>query len=211
MPFHRKISEQKELMVYFIALSFIFTFVVNTIGLITGEQTLIFGVLNQVNFNLVLGYAGYFVLGSYLVRYELSPKWRGIIYGFGVGSVLVTMGVTSLVSTRQNLPIESWYNYLLPTTLLTSVAIFLFFQSHFKSIQLTPKAQQRLVHLSKLSFGMYLVHDFVNIVLRDLFNLTSLSFNPIVSVPVLSVMVFGLSYVLAYVLNKIPFVNRYFL
>jgi surface polysaccharide O-acyltransferase-like enzyme len=211
VPILRKIAEHKELMAYFIALSFVFTFLVNVVVLMTGEQTLISVVLSQVNFNFALGYAGYFVLGSYLFRFELSKRLRWLMYGLGIGSVLVTMVATSLLSTRQNMPIEAWYGYLLPTTLLSSVAIFLFFQSHVKSIQLTPNTQRHIVHVSKLSFGMYLVHDFVNIGLREVFNLTSLSFNPILSVPVLSALVFGISYAVATGLSKIPFVNRYFL
>ena len=62
--------------------------------------------------------------------------------------------------------------------------------------------------MSNLCFGVYLVHDFFIMLLREC-GLTPLSFPPIFSVPVLSLAVCLAAFAVSWALSKIPFVNRY--
>ncbi|MBQ3764228.1 MAG: hypothetical protein II869_04565, partial [Synergistaceae bacterium] len=62
--------------------------------------------------------------------------------------------------------------------------------------------------LSQYSFGAYLVHDAV-ISLIDKLGLNTLTFNPIFSIPVISVMVFVISFVISAVLNHVPVLKKY--
>ncbi len=56
---------------------------------------------------------------------------------------------------------------------------------------------------------MYLIHDFINMFFRYVLNLTSTSFDPILAVPVIALLVFALSYAASWVLNRIPILNKY--
>jgi len=209
VPLLRKIAEHKALMEYFIALSLVFPFGINTVQLVTGSSPIVTTVLDKLSFFMTLGYTGYFVLGSYLVRFELSARQRRLLYGLGILSVLVTIVGTTVMSNQQGEPNGSLFGYLLPNTLFTSVAIFVGFKMTLSQRTFSTRSQQLIEHVSKLSFGMYLVHDFVNIFFREVLNLTSLSFHPIVSVPVITILVFGISYMVSWILNKIPVIHRF--
>ena len=210
VPFLRKIVESKTLMQYYLVLSLVFAFSMNLVLVFLGDQPVVQGVLTKLSFFFTLGYSGYFVLGTYLHRYDLSSTLRRWIYGLGILSILFTIFGTQYLSIQANQPIEKLYSYLLPTTFLTSAAVFLFFKSHFSNLKLSSTTLQRIQRLSKLTFGMYLFHDFVNLFFRNVLNLTSISVHPILAVPLLSIMVFGLSFVASWILNKIPLINKYF-
>ena len=83
-----------------------------------------------------------------------------------------------------------------------SVAVFVFFKRHFTR-------ESRIIWtLSKYSFGAYLVHAAVIGVIAKL-GLDSLTFNPLFSVPVISVIVFTVSFVISAVMNHIPMLKKY--
>ncbi len=63
--------------------------------------------------------------------------------------------------------------------------------------------------LSKYSFGAYLFHLFVINWLELRFGLNTLSFNPVLSVTLITLIVFIISFAVSAVLNKIPFVKKY--
>lgn len=123
--------------------------------------------------------------------------------------MIITIVGTQFLSRQANQPTELLYDYLLLTTLLSSAAVFLFFKTRFTNLTLSPKTIQRIQRCSKLTFGMYLFHDFVNMFFRYALNLTSTSFDPILAVPVITMLVFALSYAASWILNRIPILNKY--
>lgn len=209
VPFLRKISESKTLMQYFLVLSFIFTFSANFILLFEVIQPEANSVISKLGIFFALGYSGYFVLGSYLARFELTVNNRRLVYSSGFLAVILTIVGTSVLSITKNLPVASLYNYLQPNTLLSSVAVFVFFKERLYDVQFSAVTCHRLDRLSKLTFGMYLFHDFINLFFREILNLTSMSFHPILSVPVITILVFSISFVVSWILNKIPYISKY--
>lgn len=210
VPFLRKICESKELMQYFILLSFIFTFVVNLLQLIPGVGNGLNIVIKKLNVFFVLGFSGYFVLGRYLYVYSLSVHKKRLLYAAGIISVIATIVITSILSIYKGKPQSCLYENLLPNTLFASVAIFLFFKEKVSKIRFSEKAILRIAKLSSYSFGMYLVHDFINILFKKL-NFTTLVFNPVFSVLLISVLVFGISFVIIYIMDKSPVLRKYIL
>ncbi len=138
VPLLRKIVENQALMQYFLVLSFLFTFTMNLVLVFLGNQPVVQLLLSKLNFFFTLGYSGYFVLGLYLHQVELSPSVRRWIYGMGILSVIITIVGTQSLSLQANHPTELLYDYLLPTTLLTSAAVFLFFKTIFANLKLSP-------------------------------------------------------------------------
>jgi surface polysaccharide O-acyltransferase-like enzyme len=168
--------------------------------------------LNQLSYSLnkllpeLTGYAGYYLAGYYFSAYELSKKHKITIYILGVVSVLFTILFTSYISFKTDEKIGALYEYLLPTTLFISFAVFIAFRRFFKTTNL--KNNTLITHLSVCTFGIYLTHDFF-IQLLSMSGITALSFSPLVSIPVLSVLIFSLSYFFTSIIRTIPIVKKY--
>ena len=62
--------------------------------------------------------------------------------------------------------------------------------------------------VARLAFGIYLVHEFFIMALRQ-WGITTLSFAPALSVPVLTAAVFLCAFAVAWVISKIPLLGRY--
>ena len=67
--------------------------------------------------------------------------------------------------------------------------------------------RQRFLTTARISFGIYLIHDLF-LMLLDYFGITTLSFFPALSVPVLAVLVFACAWAAAWVLSKLPLLGR---
>ena len=70
------------------------------------------------------------------------------------------------------------------------------------------RAQKVVTVLSKATFGVYLVHPILIDAVKKL-GLETITFNPYLSVPVITVLVFLSSYLVSLLLNLIPFVKKY--
>ncbi len=86
--------------------------------------------------------------------------------------------------------------------MLEAVMVFVFFRAKFSRYSRIIRA------LSQYSFGAYLVHDAV-IMLVGKLGLNPLTFSPAVSIPVISVIVFVISFAVSAVLNHIPVLKKY--
>lgn len=208
IPFFRKIAEEKKLCEYYIVLSFIFCYLVNLVSLIPKIKIYLGMLMEKLNINFVLGYSGYFILGYYMHNYEIKSPYRKLVYSLGVLSVMATIAGSSFLSMRTMFATESLYDYLLPNTFFASAAIFLCFKSHFSNIVFDYKYKSIILKLSSLTFGIYLVHEFLNLTLQKI-GVSTMSFNPIFSVPILSLTVFFGSALITLAISKIPILNKY--
>lgn len=220
VPILRKITEDKRITKQFITLGVIFTFVIpritNFIKLVdikSLEQlnTSLTNMVKDMHFHLTLGYVVYFVLGYYLMKYDVSKKVRSLFYVLGLLSVITIIISTNWYSNRIDKPATWFYEYLSICTLITSVSIFLFAKYVLSKIKLKKKTTSVILALSKYSFGVYLCHPLFISILKDYFELTTVSFNPVLSVPVLTLLIFLLSLFVSFIFNKIPFINKYFI
>jgi surface polysaccharide O-acyltransferase-like enzyme len=207
VPFLRKICENKKLEQYFLLLFFIFTLCFNLLTSFI-QKPLITAILKNMNFYFPLGYAGYFVLGHYLVHYTIKAKHEWIIYLTGVLSVIFTILITYSLSVGKHSAQNTLYNYLLPSTCFEAMAVFTFFKNRVSKLKLSGKATSLALLMSKLSFGMYLVHDFFRTIFARS-GLAPLSFHPVYSVPVITLCVFAASFSFAWIIHKIPVLKKY--
>ncbi|MCR4801376.1 MAG: acyltransferase family protein [Lachnospiraceae bacterium] len=208
VPLLRKIAEDKKMIEYFLIVAFVFCFCRNMYPIIPFVGYKIETVLERVDLNFVVGYPSYFLLGYYLHTYELGKMYKKILYvlgGISVGIMIIGTVVVWAHNPQKN---EFMYGFLLPMQLFYSSALFIFGVDKFSKIKFKETTETRIVHLSGLTFGMYLVHDFFIMFLEKI-GFTTLSFMPIVSVVVISAVVFVLSYVVVFVINKIPVLRNY--
>ncbi len=217
-PILRFIAEKKSTTQYFLIIAFIYTFLTpfffNTVSQIlpgiSSKSEEITSLLNyyyeSFDLKLFAGYSGYFLLGHYLNTNNV--KRLKLIYLIGVVSfVLIVMGsiISYYIYGALNNPL---YGYLTPLVLFEAIAVFLFIKNLTPKIKLSIKTTNIIAKISNLCFGIYIIH---NIVLWTLsyFGLRTTSFNIIISVPVISILVFVISLLISGCLYKIPFCRKY--
>ncbi|MBO5068966.1 MAG: acyltransferase family protein [Roseburia sp.] len=208
VPFLRKIAADRKLLEYFILLSVVFGCVGELVCIIPGVGEILGAARDKMSLFLILGYTGYFMAGYYFYTYEIPAKCRRLIYLLGVLSTAVTIGGTVILSRQAGYGEQTFYNYLFPNICFAAWAVFLFFKEHIAKIAFSEKWGGRIGTLAELSFGMYLMHQFVNTALR-LLGITTTSFAPVLAVPVLTCVVFAVSFAVIFVISKIPFVRKY--
>lgn len=162
---------------------------------------------NRLNVQLVLGYVGYYVAGYYLRQYTIGRIAEAAVYILGVLGAVVTVWGTRVLSLRSGGLDDALYGYFAPNVVLFSVAVVVLFR-YVLGVSEERSRRQRLGHVARISFGIYLVHDLFIMVFNH-FGLTTLSFAPVASVPVLTALVFLLSFALAWLISRIPFLGRW--
>lgn len=207
-PFLRKIAKDKKLIEYFILLSFIFCYIVNLVMFIPKISEIIEIIINKINLVFVLGYTGYFFTGYYLNKYELDLKIKKLIYILATISLLATILISSFLSVKSGNPNSSLHGYLLPNTFIISCAIFIFSKENILRNKLIKYNLEIINKISSVSLGIYMIHVLYLEILSKI-GISTLDFNPIISVPLISILVFMCSYITVYIMSKIPFLRKY--
>lgn len=213
VPLLRRIAESEKAMKYFLLLWFGISILLNSCRpLIAYINKRYSGwldvVLNDVNLQFVGGFSGYFVLGHYLHNTAISKKSRWAIYAFGMVGAAATIGATYLLSKKAGYKTVDYYGFFSLGVFLQTAAVFVLFKYNSPKIK-NGTAEKLVAALSACSFGVYLVHFLFVKNSRLLFHMHTLTINPIFAVPLLTVIVFVYSFVISYVLHKIPLVKKY--
>lgn len=160
---------------------------------------------SRIPFLLCIGYVGYFVLGYYLSVEKISKKMRIVTYASGILGLLAAAGINGYFSVRQNASV-------LPLDDIFSLNGFLFASAVFVAFRHVPwktsKYTKYVSKLSKLTFGIYLLHP---IIMDFFFHKCPflLKLPAIVWIPAIAAATFLLCTVIAWILSKIPIVNKY--
>lgn len=101
------------------------------------------------------GYAGYFLLGYYMNRYQVSLKWL-----LSLAMVMLPLPIVEK-TLGWGLDFYTAFWYLSAPVCVMATAWFACTRKITVTKKLNEKAMQLLVETSNLSFGIYLVHIFV--------------------------------------------------
>ena len=197
-PFIRKIisnSSRFEIIVLVI-ISFVFSglnAVAEKLGLVESNLFI----------NLFVSYIPYFILGYFVRTSEINyPKH--ILWGLFSASVFLTaLGCYAIARTNGLEAGLYFYSYLSITVIPMSVSIIYLMKRWVKPIGneiLTKK-------ISSLTLGIYLIHP----VFLDIIRVSGygpLAFNEAISIPIISVVVSGLSLCVAWAISKMPYIKR---
>lgn len=215
IPLFEKIAENEKVMKYYLLVSFIYSFllpeIITLINDFGGERTklvsnALYNNISNMNIVMVCGYSSFFVLGYYLSNLEFTKKQRIIIYVLGILGFLFTILANSAISLRCGRAVENYYNTFTVNVWLECVSLFVLFKNiKFKD----GKMAKVIAKLSKWSFGAYLVHLMVIENLLPKWGLNTLSMASWISVPVIVLIVFVISYFISAVLNLIPGLKKY--
>lgn len=214
IPFIKQITQNDKLIKYFLILSIIFCFIKTQIELVTnnllsGNAQIIFQnittVFHNFNITIVMGFVAYFILGFHLNKTEISKKYRTIIYILGVVGVVFTILLTLMASKNAGKLSQAFYGASSVNVLLMSVAVFVWFKYNAKGSE---RLNKIIIHLSKYSFGAFLVHIFVLQVLSTI-GFSSETIHPAFYAPATLVFTTVVSYLISMILNRIPVINKY--
>ncbi len=150
-------------------------------------------------------YLGYFVSGHILYERFKDMKATGkknlfCILGYVVSTVL-SIVITYFVSVKENAYFDAmtWYRGIL--VIIAAFSLFLLVVINEEKIK-----SPIILKFSELSFGIYLVHYlFVNEIME---RWDVLFFNPLIFVPLATIGVYVLSFVVCWIIKRIPILKR---
>ena len=147
------------------------------------------------------GYIGYLVLGYYLSNLTIRKKYLPII--FIIIGIVITVYGTHYLTHKNNEFSGYFYGYLTPNVLLSSIGVFLI----LKNSTIKNKAIKNLIlFLSNQSFGIYLVHILVLTLLNKI-GINWQFLNPIISIPITSIICLIISSLIIYLIRKVKYGN----
>ena len=212
VPILKEITKSDMLAKYFLLLCFLFAFVVprmiSLYSIYTGrEAVIISSKIDNMYLYLPLGYSGYFVLGHYLKTHNVTRTQRYIIYALGLISFIFGL-ISNIYNQGDNiikkqLPIT----YLAPTVLFESVSVFIFNKSRVRPT--SKNIRHLIIEVSKCTFGIYLVHILVLNTILKFIEPEKVFGTSLMSVVIISLLVFLVSFLVTYVIRKIPFISKY--
>lgn len=207
-PLLRRITADPGATKYFLLLFVVICLFGNAVLIVPQLSALAGGMLDKAAIHFVVGFSGYYVLGFYLNTTPMSGRKRAAIYLLAACALVFTILMTRRMSLVNGKAIESFFNNLLPNTAIAAAAVFLAFKYGVSKISFSERASGVIAGISKLCFGIYLVHDFFNILFVRI-GFSTLSYNPVLSVPLNSVIIFVLSLLVIFILNRIPVIGKY--
>jgi surface polysaccharide O-acyltransferase-like enzyme len=205
-PFIKEITKNNSLTKYFIVLAFIFEILIGSMS----------SIFKTVNFSMIFaksylffvkGFTVYYVLGYFV--YNNPIKKKNMIYAAGIIATVATIAGTKLYSSYTMVNSDVFFSFLSLNVFFQSLAIFVFFKEVISQITFSSLSKNLIKALSKYSLGVYLIHDFFLIIFAQ-FNINSLSFHPLFWIPLLGIIIFGLSCLSAFLISSIPVVKHIF-
>ena len=207
IPFLQKVAEDEKLTRSLMAVAVITGLLVpwsaNALALIWPSTAEVVQALEgKVEYTYFQGLLALLPMGYLLYKTEFSAKARRWIYALGILGAVLT-GVGTIWSTAKMGTYSSVFcTNASPTVIAPGVAIYVFARYNLKSLP-------RVVGwLADHSFGTYLVHALVTEQLQRC-GFHVLTFDPVIAVPVVSVVVFTISLAISVLLSKIPVVGKY--
>ena len=147
-------------------------------------------------------YTGYLVLGYFLSKISvISTRTR--IYTITVFflSIVISAFTTFLFSKQVHRLDLSIYSYLTINTMIQSIAIFIFVKDYNNKNKIFSTFQSTI---SDYSYGIYLVHIMVIGIFFNSGIFWTMAY-PLVSIPLVTLLTLITSFVIIYILRKLPF------
>lgn len=207
-PLLCKLVQNQKTIRYFLIIWMVFCLSVNFIKLVPLVGNYAFSALGLFKISVAVEYSGYYVLGYYLYKYEITKPIKVLVNIFACLGTVGMAFVTVYTSFKSGQNVTKYFEYLLPMTALQSVAVYSFAQDFFKGKNPSKKAQKAIYTLSKISFGVYLSHLIVIKITKKIC-LSYFSFPTYITFGILLVAAIIISPLISYLLNKIPNANKY--
>ena len=189
----------RYLLGYIITLSMIGSFIVPIVGKIDILNSLVGTLIENMHYSFLTGYIVFVLLGFYLKHYNISDLKRKVLYVITIISIVIC-----IYGEKFNVKIIqiciSYFASFSIVSLLIAVTLFCITKYNIKIINFSKKSKKLIMYVSEHVFTMYLVHEFINRIFVKI-GYTVNIFNPIFSVPIVSLTVFISSFIISIVIN----------
>ena len=198
IPVFKEIARNVRICKYFLLLWFIYT----TYEMILNQNVIhtwwAHYIFENLQLRTVLGYGGYFLLGYYLSQLKVNRTlfWSAIGV-FVVVSVITFLGTITLGDYQL-------FEYLMPNVILMSASVFLVVRYivENRSLNIISCLAE---HTREELFGIYLMHAFIVSIIPPCLKPSGIG--ALALIPVLSIVVFSVSFYIIKYLRKIPYVK----
>lgn len=201
-PFLREFisKKNKNLILLFFAVSVLTQFsqpILNALSLLWNDVIYFVKFIEKFRLDFFGGFITYYIIGWYLTNIKIKKKWS--FYCMGFFSLLITVLYVQITKDYSN-----GYSNMNLLILLYSVAVFIALNCGKKW---TPDSRLKNIIevLSKLSFGVYIVHPLFLTVFRKMFGYTKA---PLQYILICYVVVTILSFASCFAASKIPGVKK---
>ena len=171
-----------------------------------------YAILQNFEFGFFNIYLLYFLLGYYLLNYKLSDKNKKKLTYLGIVSLITTCLLTAYFTFHGNKFSSVFFEYYAPNIIVYSIFVFVWLSDVLKKIKYNSNMEKIITNLSKLTFGIYLIHMMIiNFIVAKKKSVLvgCLLKRPFISTFLFSIFVFTISSFIAMVISKIPIVNKY--
>lgn len=198
-PFFRKVTSNasKKELIFLLVVLFLIAMLNALLGL--GAQTLspsFFG-------TRFLSFVPFFLCG-YLVGMVDIKVSKAAVCGALTASVLLTIAGVYFLSIQTDAKTGNYFNDYLSVTVVPMSLCTLYLLRFWGKPILNASAAKKL---SSLTLGVYLIHPIILDVLNYL-KAGPLDYNSLLSIPLLAVLIFALSFTSAWLLGKVPYLSR---
>jgi len=211
---YRCMTKERNIAWYAAALSMLYGQLIPTINKITND--FFHFKISYLNFfyskifiELTGNYSVYYLLGYLLSSHEFSKKSHIIsLCVIGLVSQTITVIFRFMECYIKNKEANNFGDYNSFFVSLTTIGTFIFFKYYLNLIiePLMEKGwiKKLILKLSECSFGVYLVHVTVFNIVHFCFNLGPTTFDPLWFIPIYTILIYILSFILIYLLRLIP-------
>ena len=207
-PLLRKIVEVRAVAWYFVALAGVFASIVPMVTAVPVVGPVVVEALDKAQLHLVLGYSMFFVLGHLLNTTTLSRKALVCWLLGGMAGIVATAVGTAWLSVAQGKNTVFFYQYLTPNVVVVAVAVFCAAKYWGERHTLSLGWQRLIGPISAYSFGIYMVHPFFQELLAG-YGISSQLAHPVFSVPITTLAILIPSFIVAFVVRRIPKIGAY--
>jgi surface polysaccharide O-acyltransferase-like enzyme len=171
--------------------------------------------INISSFVFILpGWIGYYLLGSYLGKFKLSStRWRLGLSAAMIFGLVWTSLASAVMEIEPGPQLNFFYDYMTANVMIASAAMFLLLTSiSAKTVEKQPTAIKKVLHvISENTLPVYLFHmilleAFQNGVFG--FTLNTMTLDPVIMTPLLTVTLLLLSVCVIVPLKKVPGLKR---
>ena len=203
-PFLRKFvcKENKSMVLFFIIISFCFQFLTPTINAVCKlglNLSFINRWLDKFHLDFFGGYITYFLVGWYIIHIGIKKKWLTYVIYF-MGAVALASIVLFVHYTGD---CDTAYNDIGASVFVYSLSVFLAIKNI--KINFKEKTIRILAKLSKLTFGVYIIHIMVLTVFGKLLPYSEHS---AIYIIFCFICVVSVSFIGSYIVSKTPILKN---
>ncbi|GHV13447.1 hypothetical protein FACS1894169_00530 [Bacteroidia bacterium] len=140
----------------------------------------------------------------------MTKAEKRILYTLGIIAIFGTYIASTITGLVNGGPATQYFDRTAPNVMLGAFFVFVLVKNTVNNSPEILKYQNNkyITLLANCGFGIYLVHDFFNVAL-NLLNINTGTFPAILSVPILSIIVYLAALLIVLIIRKIPVLNKW--